>query len=333
MQGIVTTAIPLAQPATASRERIEHAARELESQFAHLMIKSMRAATPGDPMGGETAYRDMYDQRLSREITKGRGLGLQSAIVRQLQGASGGAGASSGPLPLRAAPAAMRIEHAPAALPLAPGDLALAPSSRGNSLQGVRLSPSLPPLATVTARTAASVYAAQECGDGELECSSQETFVTSIWPAAQQTADELGVSPKALVAQAALETNWGRSMIGHASNQVSNNLFGIKASRNWEGDTVSAGTHEFKDGQRKDERAAFRSYSSLVDSFRDYARLIRTDRYEQARAAGDNIAGYVQALQRAGYATDPQYAAKITSIANGETLNRALAKLASVPEG
>src|SRR5690606_28097698 len=154
-----------------------------------------------------------------------------------------------------------------------------------------------------------------------LDASSPEAFVKSIWPAACGTAEELGVSPRALVAQAALETGWGRRLVGGAD---SHNLFGIKATGGWKGEKVASGTHEYYGGKRVDIRDDFRAYDSVQKSFDDYARLMRSKRYSGALAAGDDPARFARALQQAGYATDPSYAAKITSIANGPTLQRAL---------
>jgi flagellar protein FlgJ len=337
MSVLPTAGIALSKPAGSSRERIEHAARGLETQFAHMLIKSMRSASPGDPFGGETGYRDMYDEQLARELTKGRGLGLQSAIVRQLESSQHAPAptAPTGALPLVPAATPHALSTAPAALPLG-GTLSLTPASRGASLSGVPVALPAPSAASAappaaspfSAKAAAAAYAAQQCDKADVDCTSKESFVESIWPAAQQTARGLGVAPEALVAQAALETNWGRSMPGN-----SNNLFGIKATGSWSGASVETGTHEYEGGRRRDQRASFRAYGSAAESFRDYARLIGSDRYRAARAAGDDVAAYASALQKAGYATDPSYANKITAIAQGETLRRVVAKLESIPQG
>ena len=147
--------------------------------------------------------------------------------------------------------------------------------------------------------------------------SSKEDFVRQMLPHAEQAARELGVDPHALLAQAALETGWGKSVPCNAAGEYSFNLFGIKAGSQWSGATVNVPTLEFEDGipVRKVER--FRSYESAADSFRDYARLIRNNpRYENALNAGSNVAGFASALQQGGYATDPQYASKIVAVAN-----------------
>jgi flagellar protein FlgJ len=159
-----------------------------------------------------------------------------------------------------------------------------------------------------------------------------EAFVAEIWPHAQAAAAELGVDPRMLVAQAALETGWGRSVMRGPDGKPSHNLFGIKASGGWQGAAVTHGTVEFRAGVMQRERAAFRAYGSVGESFADYVRLVRDNpRYRDAVAAGADGARFAEALERAGYATDPQYAEKLKAIAGGPTLKRALAQLPLAP--
>jgi len=147
--------------------------------------------------------------------------------------------------------------------------------------------------------------------------SSKDDFIRSMWPHAQKAASEIGVDPHALLAQAALETGWGKSVPGNAVGESSNNLFGIKAGSQWPGATVKVPTLEFEDGVAVRKVDTFRSYDSAADSFRDYARLIRDNpRYEDAVGSGQNVATFASALQQGGYATDPDYARKIVAIAN-----------------
>lgn len=154
-----------------------------------------------------------------------------------------------------------------------------------------------------------------------------EAFVAKVWPHAQAVARKLGVDPRAIVAQTALETGWGRSTIA-AGGERANNFFGIKATGGWQGDRVKTETREYVGGAFVTERAAFRAYGGVAESFADYAALLkRLPRYAEAVGRGDDIRGFAEALQRGGYATDPAYARKIEAIATGPTLNRALARL------
>ncbi|MGY1407998.1 flagellar assembly peptidoglycan hydrolase FlgJ [Luteimonas sp. A611] len=316
--------IDLASAQATPRADIEKAARELETQFAQMLIKSMRSASPDGGLGGDTRYRDMYDQQLARELGKGRGLGLAPMIMRQLERSTGATTeAAAGALPLRGtgAPAA--------AMPLAPGAampamLPLAPTRSGVSMPGMDLQAYAMPAPSPTPDFNHAAFAGAE--DAPLDASSPEAFVQSIWPQAQKAAAELGVPAKALVAQAALETGWGRRLAGR-KDASSLNLFGIKATGSWKGERMSSRTHEFVAGKRVDERADFRAYGSVAESFADYTRLIGKDRYAAARGTGGDVQRFASALQKAGYATDPSYAAKITAIANGATLNRALAAM------
>lgn len=311
------TAINLEPAQGSSRSRIEQAARELETQFATMLIKTMRSTSVGDPFGGNTTYREMYDQQLAKELSKGRGLGLAPMIVRQLErSTTPAAPAPTTPnfLPLHAAPAApLPLAGVGTAAPT----LSLAPTRSGLSMPAFQapMPVAMPPV------TAPACDA-----NAPLDCSSPEAFVRSIWPHAQKTAAELGVPAKALVAQAALETGWGRRLV-QKGGETSHNLFGIKAGSRWNGARMSANTHEFSNGVRHSERADFRAYGSAAESFADYARLLGRERYAGARGTGDDTHGFASALQKAGYATDPAYAAKITAIANGATMNRALAAM------
>src|SRR5690606_39747510 len=134
---------------------------------------------------------------------------------------------------------------------------------------------------------------------------------------AQRAGNALGVEPSALVAQARLDTGWGRAVPTQGSGSSSFNLFGIKAGSSWGGATTNVPTLEFEEGVavRKVER--FRAYSSPADSFNDYARLIGNNpRYENVRGAGGDVAAFATALQEGGYATDPNYAQKIVAVAD-----------------
>ena len=128
---------------------------------------------------------------------------------------------------------------------------------------------------------------------------------------AREAAAKLGVAPQAIIAQAALETGFGR----HQPGGQSNNLFGIKAFSSWRGARVQADTTEVRAGQAQTESAAFRAYDSVRDSVGDYVALLSQPRYTAARNTGADVAGFARGLQQAGYATDPHYARKITDIA------------------
>jgi len=151
---------------------------------------------------------------------------------------------------------------------------------------------------------------------GKGAFASRDEFIDTMLPMAQEAAARIGVDPKILVAQAALETGFGKSVMRAEDGSSSHNLFGIKASGNWQGEQARAITSEFRNGAMVKETAQFRSYSSYADSFHDLVSLLQNnDRYKGVVNAADNPEQFVKELQKAGYATDPDYASKISQIA------------------
>ncbi|MCQ4321067.1 flagellar assembly peptidoglycan hydrolase FlgJ [Stutzerimonas stutzeri] len=164
--------------------------------------------------------------------------------------------------------------------------------------------------------------------------SSPAEFIATMLPMAEKAAKRLGVEPRFLVAQAALETGWGRSIIKQKDGTNSHNLFGIKAT-GWGGASATATTTEYVNGQATKEVAGFRAYDSFEHSFNDYVRLLENnDRYKpavQVASATGNSERFVNELQRAGYATDPQYARKINQIARKVQTYQTIADASSAP--
>jgi peptidoglycan hydrolase FlgJ len=156
---------------------------------------------------------------------------------------------------------------------------------------------------------------------------SPQEFVEKFAPHAIEAAKKLGVSVRALLAQAALETGWGKHMPAQGST-ASNNMFGIKAGSSWDGKRVNVPTLEYENGVAVRKKDSFRAYDSPSDSFKDYADMVASSpRYAKAVGRGDDIAGFAHALTQGGYATDPSYAQKLTDIANGPVMKQALAAL------
>jgi flagellar protein FlgJ len=142
----------------------------------------------------------------------------------------------------------------------------------------------------------------------------KQKFIDKILPQASAAGRELGVDPRAIIAQAALETGWGTSQPGAAS--ASNNLFGIKAGASWQGASVASATTEYAAGVANDEVARFRAYGSTQDGMNDYVSLLRENpRYASALDTGADVQAFATALQRGGYATDPDYANKLVAVA------------------
>lgn len=163
-----------------------------------------------------------------------------------------------------------------------------------------------------------------EKGDAK-PASAVDDFVKTIWPKAKEAASLIGLDPKILMAQAALETGWGKFITKDTDGTTSNNLFNIKSSNNSEYDSVQVKTTEYIADTPVNVSASFRKYPSIEHSFNDYISLIKgSERYQGALASAGNPENYVNELHKAGYATDPEYSTKILSIYHGDELNQAM---------
>ena len=150
-------------------------------------------------------------------------------------------------------------------------------------------------------------------------------FVNRVLPAIRRAAGRIGVNPTAMLAQAALETGWGRRMPRNSDGSSSFNLFGVKAGDDWTGSRAVADSMEVTNGVAATKRTAFRAYGSIEESVDDFANLLKqSPRYRDAIAAGSDAKGYIDAIGKSGYATDPQYADKLNEILNGGALRAAL---------
>jgi flagellar protein FlgJ len=149
-------------------------------------------------------------------------------------------------------------------------------------------------------------------------------FINHVMPSIRRAAATLGVNPKGLLAQAALETGWGRRMPRNANGSSSLNLFGVKAGDEWTGARATADTVEFNNGVATPRRSVFRSYGSIEESVSDFANLLKNSpRYRQAIALGADPQGYIDGIGKSGYATDPDYANKLSRILNSGALQAA----------
>lgn len=149
------------------------------------------------------------------------------------------------------------------------------------------------------------------------------SFIDQIRPHAERAAAQLGVPAEAIMAQAALETGWGRHVPADTDGKPSFNLFGIKADAGWNGARLEKTTHELLGGRMQKVSAAFRSYDSVGEAFDDYANFLQSNRrYANVLRNGGDGAGFAQGLQDAGYATDPAYADKLLKLIGNPTISR-----------
>lgn len=158
-----------------------------------------------------------------------------------------------------------------------------------------------------------------------VSLNTPQEFAQYLWPLAKAAGEKLGASPEVILAQAALETGWGKKISRSATGESSHNLFNIKADGRWQGATVSVPTLEYRDGVAVRETAQFRAYDSYEESFADFVAFIKSSpRYQPALAVANDARSFTQELSAAGYATDPEYSNKIMNIATGKPLQDAL---------
>ena len=265
---------------------LKEAATQFEAMFINMMMKSMRDASPQDGiMDSQQSkmYTSMLDQQTSQNLAK-RGTGLADVLIRQLSSSGQALAAEGAEAP---SPRSSSIAQALAAFRQQQG--AIADGATG----GKTLSDK------ANATQAPHVRAFQEKLGVHAEEASRAT----------------GIPAKFMLGQAALETGWGKREIISRDGSSSHNLFGIKATSDWKGKVTEAVTTEYVNGKAQRKVEKFRAYDSYADSFKDYAQLITNNkRYEKVLASAGDASTFAQGLQKAGYATDPNYAAKLTKI-------------------
>ncbi len=309
-----------------SDEAARAVAQQFEGLFVQQMLAAMRSAAQidaGQHGSQMDFYREMYDRQLALTLAQQDRLGIARMILRQLPGGTEGAAPAQAatslesPQVVTASPVAGAAARAKEV-----GDSTAAPlETRSDAVADARRVR----LGRIVDDDFAEVTRIERAGH---RWESPDNFVADIWPRARRAAATLGVSPELLVAQAALETGWGRHTIRYDDGRNSFNLFGIKAGPDWRGQAVNRASLEYRGGVLQSEVSRFRAYAAPAESLDDYVDFIQSNpRYREAlESAGDDRA-YIRAIHRAGYATDPAYADKVIGILEGELLQRALAGL------
>ncbi|MEY8204727.1 MAG: flagellar assembly peptidoglycan hydrolase FlgJ [Bermanella sp.] len=326
------------QSASDEAGALKEVARQFESMFVGMMLKSMRDANAvfeeDNPLFSNESkfYREMFDEQLTLSLSKGKGMGLADTLYRQMQHQFDIKEADKKNLNevnthkefnLKKQPNPFSSLHPALDLPQFKASDS-APLGHDN-IQGQTIAApiNLPPL-SVEKPTADEALTKSPVVK-QSGFTTPQDFIATLWPMAQKVGADMQVAPKAILAQAALETGWGKHIIHQSDGNNSHNLFGIKADRRWGGEVAKVSTLEYRDGLAKKEQAPFRVYESYEASLKDYAHFIQgSDRYQGAVKNGHSIKGYSEGLQAAGYATDPNYANKIQRIAGGELLNQAI---------
>ena len=290
---------------TSPQEGMRQASKQFEVMFMQMVLKSMREATPAEGMFGsqqEKMYTSMLDQQLAQSLS-GRGLGLAEAMFAQLNRSAGAAPIESMPQP-----AGLKPAGEPAAM------LQPAPSRPAAAAAAQLRSPAPDPITRQDLSVYETATAQASLSRSALPQAHVEQFVSRMLPAAQRASQASGVPAQLIMAQAALESGWGRREIRMDNGASSFNLFGIKADRSWKGPVAETSTTEYVNGVAQKTRASFRAYGSYEEAFTDYASfLVANPRYAGVLAA-EGPAEAAHGLQRAGYATDPGYGGKLVRI-------------------
>ncbi|TMP77678.1 flagellar assembly peptidoglycan hydrolase FlgJ [Pseudoalteromonas phenolica] len=272
----------------ASNEALKKAAEHFESIFTQMLMKSMRQANEAmedknSPFNssGVKFFQEMHDQQLSLELSKKGSLGLADLIVKQLS----------------------------------PNVDGYKPSTvLRNDAQLPMQKPSSESLPEFIRRQPEPVQKAEKSVE-QPNFDSPESFISSMWEHAKTAAQKIGLNPAVMIAQAALETGWGKHVIPKQDGGSSFNLFNIKADRSWQGEHAKKMTLEFEQGLPVKKQANFRAYDSIKESINDYVDFLQSNpRYSKALNNVDKPEQYLDDLQKAGYATDPNYAQKIKNV-------------------
>jgi flagellar protein FlgJ len=281
-----------------SPEAIKAVAQQFEAVFMNMMLKSMRAASPQDsPFDNDQSrtFTSMLDQQLSTDLAK-KGMGLSDVLVRQLS-KSGYANNTN----MQQAVS----DDAPSAVSPAP---MTNPYSNSMNIPGMSSAPAISNPASSNPANS-RILPAKPLSENALE------FQQRMGAHAAAASRATGVPAHLMLGQAALESGWGKRELKATDGTASNNLFGIKAGGSWTGKVVEAATTEYINGVKQNRIEKFRAYDSYADSFKDFANMMRTSpRYENVMANLHNANNYAQAMQQAGYATDPNYASKLASV-------------------
>ncbi|KAB0898090.1 flagellar assembly peptidoglycan hydrolase FlgJ [Cronobacter sakazakii] len=266
---------------------LKSVARQMEGMFVQMMLKSMREALPKDGLFSSDQtrlYTSMYDQQIAQQMTAGKGLGLADMMVKQM----GGEAASSE----QPAAAADNVAQVPMKF-----DIDTMNSYRNQAI-------------TQIVRQAMPKAPANE----EPLSGDSKDFLAQLSLPAKLASQQSGVPHHLILAQAALESGWGQRQIRKENGEPSFNIFGVKATSSWKGPVTEITTTEYENGEAKKVKAKFRVYGSYLEALSDYVGMLtRNPRYAAVTTAASAEEG-AQALQNAGYATDPNYARKLTSM-------------------
>jgi len=301
-------------------------AKAVAQQFGSLFMQGLLQQSDGSGMGfaggtGGGVVNSMFASTMSQAAMSHEKLGLADLMLRSIEAKQRAAGQSQASPSDGATAASVMGSAAPAATA---GGAAGFPLSPYRAINGLRplgagsghlrvpasMSAGFGPLTNASLASAAGpVRSATGSGNTTPAPTQMALFTQQMAPLLQAAGAQLGVSPRTLLAQAALETGWGRAVVG-------NNIFGIKAGSSWTGPAVTTPTHEYENGQLVSVTDAFRSYPTLDAAVRDFVSIMSaSSRYRGALNTGEDTGAYASALVAGGWATDIDYVQKLQSVA------------------
>ncbi len=308
-------------------EAIKEVAKQFESVFVGMMLKSMRQAKLAEGIldNDQTEfYRDMYDQQLALHLSGEQGMGLAEVIARQLSPEQSNTVLREqniadyerrSRIPQVAKISRLKAEKVDQSVEPLIKETVKAEEKEVESKKSVQIYNQARLDSAITEKISKQI---------QPVISSAQDFVHKLRPFAEKAASKLGLDANMLLAQAALETGWGKHIIKTADGSSSFNLFNIKADKSWHGEKAVVRTLEYRNGVAAKEVAGFRSYSSYQESFEDYINFIkRNPRYKAALQQVGKAEQYMHELHQAGYATDPRYADKVISIYHSKLFDQA----------
>ncbi|WP_299270809.1 flagellar assembly peptidoglycan hydrolase FlgJ [uncultured Psychrosphaera sp.] len=321
-----------------SKEALKKAAAHFESIFIGMMLKSMRKANEAfeddNPMNTSTTkfYRDMYDQQLSTDMAVKGSMGLADLIVKQLSNDTENYKAAStlrndGDFTRHAFYNDDKPKEVVASNSIAPANSATKPNSILDDFNNV-IDKSFSAIGAEKPTESTVANTQQKQSKAVVNFDSPDDFVGSLWQFAKKAAAKIGVNPAVIIAQSALETGWGQHIIKDKDGESSFNLFNVKAHRDWDGEKAAQSTLEFEKGIAVRKTEPFRVYSNFTEAFDDFVSFLKSNsRYDEALESTAEPEQFLQELQKAGYATDPNYADKIIGILNSSTFKDVVGKV------
>lgn len=290
---------------------LKEVAQQFEGIFVQMLMKSMRDANAvfesDSPMNSQYTkfYEQMHDQQMSVNLSDKGMLGLADLMVQQLSPGTSNVTPASvlrGDMNSNLSDISGRDSGRDSVM-----HRAISPNAEINNtethsinkIDNILTGKSLP----------------SEVDQSEMKFTDRDDFIAKLYPHAEKAALALGTQPEVLIAQSALETGWGQKMVKSAGGSSSNNLFNIKADQRWQGGKAMVSTLEFEQGIAVQEKANFRVYDDIKQSFDDFVSFISEGpRYQEAMKKAANPNEFIKALQDAGYATDPNYANKVIKV-------------------